>query len=192
MWLVQLLYSCANLTQQSLDLLNKCWRNIAFLKKRVIIWLMVIIKNSSTVFKIKFPPQCNYKFSEIHGLFYSLYQETFLPRLCLMLSCPKPPQCIIWWALPRTKVLTERSRSWRGVGWAGPAAACSAWLLGYLPPPSWGRPFPESHQSLNSRRDSWVHSLTQAKLLVISDDVLNLGWAERRVSQFRWTNLSQT
>lgn len=69
-----------------------------------------------------------------------------------------PPQSLVGWVLPRTRLLTERSRSWRWVGWAGPAAASPAWLSGRSPPPCWGRPFPGSHQSLNSRRGCWAHS----------------------------------
>ena len=42
---------------------------------------MVIMKNSSSAFEIKFPPKCNYKFSEIYVGLYVAHYTHFIRKI---------------------------------------------------------------------------------------------------------------
>lgn len=146
---------------------------------------MAIIKNSSSAFKIKFPPKGNYKFSEMYVGLYIAHYTHCIRKLFYLGSVwcwvvQSPYRALFDGSFPGQEFLPREVEAEEGLGQLVP--------LQHVLCECWGAP---DHQAgvghLHNPIKVWIVErvtgliLTQAKFMVINDNVLTPEWANREL-----------
>lgn len=149
---------------------------------------MVIMKNSSSAFEIKFPPKCNYKFSEIYVGLYIAHYTHFIRKLFFCLGS-------VWcWVVQSPPHRASSDGPFLGQvflprGGEAEERLGQLVLLQHVLHDCWAAPHRQAGVGhFHNPIKVWIVErvagliLTQAKLVFINDNVLSLEWADRELT----------